>query len=120
MQTGNLSINESVFNSHLSFKPLVAMLKKNIAEGNPGMQKLYGHVVKEFESHPELMGTITDLRLLQPYSELIEELLSAVFPPTTPNMLHAVSLPFKFETVYASPLFRTAFLIPGTNQIKVP
>jgi hypothetical protein len=120
MQTGTVQINESAFNSHLSFKPLVEALKKNIAGGNPGMKKLYGSVVEEIESHPELLATITDLSILKPYSELIEELLSAVFPPTTPNQLYAVALPFKFQTVYTSPLFKTVLLKPGTNEINVP
>ncbi|HEX7903565.1 MAG TPA: hypothetical protein VF487_06785 [Chitinophagaceae bacterium] len=120
MQPGNLTIKESSFNSQLSFKPLVEALKKNIAEGNPGMKKLYGHVLEELNSHPELLLPITDLSVLEPHSELIEELLSAVFPPTTPNNLHAVSLPFRFQTVYASPLFKMLLLKPGTNEINVP
>lgn len=120
MQTGNLHINEAVFNSRLSFRPLVEALKKNIAEGNPGMKKLYGKVVKEVEAHPELLSPITDLSLLEPHSELIEELLSAVFPPTTRNFLYGVSLPFKFTTVYTSPLFKSILLKPGSNEINVP
>jgi len=76
MQNGTLSFDESLFNSHLSFRPLLAALKKNIAEGNPGVQKLYGRVVTEFESHPELMQDIDDLSILAPYAELIEELLA--------------------------------------------
>lgn len=120
MLNGNLQVNESVFNSRLSFKPLVEALKKNIAEGNPGMQKLYGQVIKDFEALPHLMEPISDLAVLQPHSELIEELLSAVFPPTTPNQLYAVAMPFKFQTVYASPLFKAMLIIPGTNQINVP
>lgn len=120
MQNGELKINESSFNSYLSFRPLVEALKKNIAAGNPGMQRLYGGVLKEFEAHPELLEVITDRNMLQPFSGLIEELLSAVFPATTPYNIHAVSLPFKFETVYSSPLFKTMLLKPGTNLINVP
>ncbi len=120
MQTGNLQINEAVFNSRLSFRPLVEALKKNITEGNPGMKKLYGKVVKDVEAHPELLNPITDLSLLEPHSELIEELLSAVFPPTTRNFLYGVSLPFKFTTVYTSPLFKSILLKPGSNEINVP
>ncbi|MES1197921.1 MAG: hypothetical protein ABUL41_01435, partial [Chitinophagaceae bacterium] len=82
MTNGALSVDESLFNSQLSFKSLVGALKKNIAEGNPGVQKLYGRVVTEFESHPELMQNIVDLSILDPHSELIEELLAAIFPPT--------------------------------------
>jgi hypothetical protein len=114
-----LLFDESLFNSNLSFYPLVMALKKNIDEGNPGMKKLYGNVVKEFESHPELMKTITDLDILIPYTELIEELLSAVFPPTTANYMYGVAIPFRHTAVYASPRFKS-MLRPGTNEINVP
>jgi hypothetical protein len=120
MQDGNLNIHESLFNSYLSFRPLVQALKKNIAEGNPGMQKLYGHVVAEFEAHPELLETIVDTKILHPYTELIEELLSAVFPPTTANFMYGVAMPFKFRAVYVSPRFKENLLKPGTNEIEVP
>jgi hypothetical protein len=120
MQDGALHFSESLFNSHLSFRPLVNALKKNITEGNPGMQKLYGDVVIEFESHPELMGTITDLSVIQPHTELIQELLSAVFPPTTANYMYGVSIPFKNQTVYVSPLFKNLLLKPGTDEMHIP
>src|SRR5215213_9692272 len=95
MQDGAVRFDESLFNSHLSFAPLVKSLKKNIEEGNPGMKKLYGRVLEEFESHPELMTTITDLNVLLPHTDLIEELLSAVFPLTSANYMYGVSIPFK-------------------------
>ena len=107
MQDGTILFDEALLNSHLSFSPLVKALKKNIAEGNPGMKKLYGRVVEEFESHPELMNTITDLSILIPNTELIEELLSAVFPPTTANFMYGVSIPFKHLAVYSSPRFKS-------------
>ena len=119
MQDGALLFDEKLFNAYLSFQPLVMALKKNIEEGNPGMKKLYGQVVEEFESHPELMTTITDLSILDSHSELIEELLSAVFPPTTANYMYGVAIPFKHQAVYTSPLFKT-MLKPGTNEIDVP
>src|SRR5689334_11797636 len=84
------------------------------------MKKLYGQVVKEIESHPELLETITDLSVLEPHTQLIEELLSAVFPPTTNNLMYGVSLPFKFQAVYVSPLFKANLLKPGSNEINVP
>jgi hypothetical protein len=108
-----------VFNSLLSFRPLVAALKKNIEEGNAGMKKLYGHVVWELESRPELMGTIHDLSLLDPHHELIEELLSAVFPPTTANFMYGISYPFRNLAVYASPLFKQLMIRKNTNEILV-
>jgi hypothetical protein len=118
MQDGVFLYNESLFNSYLSFSPLVKALKKNIEEGNPGMKKLYGNMVQEFESHPEMMNTVTDLNILTSNSELIEELLSAVFPPTTANFMYGIAIPFTHQAVYASPHFKT-MLKPGTNEINV-
>jgi hypothetical protein len=120
MQDGVLHPTVYTFNSHLSFRPLLEALKENIAKGNPGMQKLYGQVVREFESHPELMEPITDFNVARKHSELIEELLSAVFPPTTANYMYGVAIPFSTEAVYASPHFQELLLKPGTREIDVP
>jgi hypothetical protein len=119
MEDGVIHFSESLFNSRLSFRPLIDALKKNIQEGNPGMQKLYGQVVTAFESHPELMAPVDDLTILRPHAELIQELLSAVFPPTTANQMFGVSLPFDNTVVYASPVFKTVLLKPGTHEINI-
>jgi hypothetical protein len=120
MQEKKIVKKELLVNSRLSFTPLLAALKKSIREGHPGMQKLYGQVLKDFELHPELLSPITDLSLLNNHTELIEELLSAVFPPTTANYMYGVSIPFKNISVYASPLFKIYLLSPGSNEIQVP
>lgn len=120
MQDGTFNLSENLFNSHLSFRQLVTALKNNIADGNPGMQKLYGHVVAEFETYPHLLETITDLNILQPHKELIEELLSAVFPPTTANYMYGILFPFQNLAVYASPRFKQLLLKPGSNEVIIP
>jgi hypothetical protein len=122
MQRGTLPIDESLINSRLSFRPFIHALKKNIAEGNPGLKKLYGGVVTEFESHPELMDTITDLGVLLPHAELIEELLASIFSPTSVHHdnIYAIALPLKFQTVYTSRLFQHLFIKRGTNEINLP
>jgi hypothetical protein len=120
MQAEDPKKNEVRFTSFLSFRPLLEALKKNIKAGNPGMLKLYGQVVTDFESHPELLQPIPDLNVLFKYSELIEELISAVFPPTTTNYMYGVSVPFKFRAVYGSPVFQKNMIKPGTNEILMP
>lgn len=113
-------ISAFIKQDHLSFAPLVNSLRKNIQEGNPGMKKLYGQVLSEMEAHPELLQPITDTDKILKYSELIEELLSAVFPPTTANYMYGVSLPFSLKAIYASPLFRKNLIKPDTNEIQLP
>jgi hypothetical protein len=122
MQKEKFSFDESLINSRLSFRPFIHALKKNINDGNPGIKKLYGGVVEEFESHPELMENITDLAVLLPHAELIEELLASIFLPTSlpHENIYAIALPFKFQTVYTSRLFQHLFIKRGTNEINLP
>ncbi len=109
-----------VFHSRLSFCPLLEALKKNMQEGNQGIQKMYGQVVQEIESIPELLQPITDLSVIDPHTELIEELLSAIFPPTTANFMYGVAVPFTQEMLYASPVFQQMLMKPGSRFMQVP
>jgi hypothetical protein len=93
----------ALFNSRLSFKPLVDALRQNINHNKTGLHKLYNQVIAAFDDRPELLKPIEDLSILAPHEELIQELLSAVFPPTTANQMYGVSLPFSNTVVFASP-----------------
>ena len=117
-----IPFDNSVFNSRLSFLPLIASLKKAIAEGKPGSQKLYGGLIESFEAIPELLQPIEETSLLEKHNELVEMLLATVFPPTNSEAdnLYAVALPFTFNTIYSSHLFHHSFLKAGTNEINVP
>ena len=113
---------EYVFNSRLSFQPLIKHLKKTIAEGKPGAQKLYGDIIEKFESVPELLQPFSDLSLLQPHAEIIEMLLATLFPPTSSEHenMYAVGYPFRFNVIYSSRMFQSMFVEPGTTETKVP
>jgi hypothetical protein len=110
------------FNSLLSLKPLVVVLKKMITEGRPGARKLYQNLLQEIESKPELLQPIEDLAPLNKNAELVETLLSTIFPPSTSanEGLYAISFPFRHETIYASPGFRDLFLTDNGNIINPP
>lgn len=120
MSTNNHPDRDLIIHGQLSFRPLVLALRKNVEEGNPGMKKLYGQVLSHFKTRPELMSVITDPELLRQNSELIEELLSAVFPPTTVNFMYGVTIPFSLHAVYASPQFRKRLLKPASSEISIP
>src|SRR5689334_20626184 len=94
------------FNSFLSLKLLLLVLKRMIVEGKPGAKRLYQGLITELENHPELLEPMPDCGIVNAEAELVETLLSTIFPPsTTSNQgIYAVSLPFKPETVYASPV----------------
>ena len=70
-------------NSLLSLQPLVTVLKKMIAEQKPGAKKLYSGLIREIESRPELLQPMTDVSILEKDTELVEAILSTIFPPST-------------------------------------
>lgn len=110
------------FNSTLSLRPLVYVLKKMISEGKPGAQRLYQGILKDIDAKPDLLEPITDEKTVKDNAELIETLLSTIFPPSTSATegMYAVAFPFRSETVYTSPSFRELFLQEGSSAIVVP
>ena len=111
-----------VFNSRLSFLPLITSLKKTIAERKPGYQQLYGEVLERFESSPELLKPIEDFSVLEKHQQLIELLLDILFSPISSESENsfAVALPFTFHTIYSSRSFQQSFLKKHSNEINVP
>ena len=108
MQTGSI---EHGFNSLLSLKPLTEVLKKMIDERKPGARKLYQTLLDEIEVQPALLEPVSDPSLFLEHAELVESLLSTIFPPSTEENqgMHAISFPFRSETIYASPSFKEQF-----------
>lgn len=113
--------NNSAFNSVLSIKPLVGVLKKMIDEGKPGARKLYQYLLTELEATPALLQPINESSEVRAYDELLETVLSTIFPPGTGanQGMYAVSFPFRSETIFASPSFKKQFLKDDSNNICV-
>jgi hypothetical protein len=110
------------FNSLLSIKPLVSVLNQMIVQGKPGAKILYENLLKKIEQHPELLKPIEDVSVLVPHKEVIETLLSTIFPPTkvANGGMYAISFPFRSDTIFASPSFKEEFLPGGTYNITLP
>jgi hypothetical protein len=110
------------FNSVLSFQPLVLVLKKMIADGKTGARKLYEGLLNELGQFPELLQPMEDLNQMESHSELLETLLTTIFPPSTNSTqgIYAVTLPFQSDTIYSSPDFGKMFLKQGSNEIQLP
>jgi len=108
--------------SLLSLQPLVSVVQKMVREGRPGARKLYGEILKEIEAKPELLQPVNDLAILEPHKELVESVLSTIFPPSSSanEGLYAISIPFRPEIVYASPGFEKLFLKEGSNKLVMP
>jgi hypothetical protein len=109
------------FNSHLSLQPILAVLKRMIDEDRPGAKKLFGRLLTEIESKPELLQTMDDPEALLKNTEPVEALLAVIFPPSTSfnQGVYAISFPFRKETIYASSAFKKHFLKDGSNTIEL-
>lgn len=113
--------NNSGFNSVLSIRPLVQVLNKMIAEGKPGARRLYQQLLDEIEATKGLMQPVNETSEVLAHGELLDTLFSTIFPPGTGvnQGMYAISFPFRSETIFASPAFRTQFLKEGDNNICV-
>ena len=121
-ETTKLAQMHQHYNSLLSIRPLVAVLKKMVTENRPGARRLYEGLLNDIEANPQLLQSTDNPGVFSENSALIETLLSTIFPPsTTANEgLYAISFPFRHETIYASAPFRDLFLNRENNIIRLP
>ena len=71
------------FGSVLSLEPLIQFWKKLLAEGSSAKASFAKTIQEELEKAPELSGPIEDLSVLDRHRELLDLLLSVVFPAAT-------------------------------------
>ena len=116
-----MTTSSNIFNSLFSLKPLIQVLQRMVSENKPGARKLYEDLLKEVQTKPELLEPITDNEILKKDKEIVEIVLSTIFPPSTSanQGMYAVSFPFSSETVYSSPTFKDQFLQNGSSIISV-
>ena len=95
------------FKSRLSLRPLLDFWERLLAEGSGGMNSLGPVIRQKLENAPELREPIEDLTILENHQELIDLLMSVVFPPAFwESDCAAAFVPFQFTGFYATPLSR--------------
>jgi hypothetical protein len=110
------------FRPVLTFEPLIRFWR-SASEGPPSITAtLAGHLLERVEATPELRGEITDKAVLRQHEDLVESLLSAIFPAAVADeMLGAAMPPFGFTPFYTTPAFRKAELLgPLAEQVLQP
>jgi hypothetical protein len=113
---------QTSFHSRLSFAPLIRLWESIATEGRPGMQQVYKNLLDKVKQFPELLEPIEDDTVLERHKELIEEMMTTIFPVTVSDQkdLFAVSVPFQYKTIYASQSFRNTFLGGAGDMIVMP
>ena len=111
------------FKSRLSLTPLLDFWERLLAEGQCGINLLGPVIRQKLENAPELKKPIEDLAILEKHRELIELLMSVVFPPAFwESDCAAAFVPFQFTSFYATPAFKSLFMMeePGfTLQLNI-
>jgi hypothetical protein len=111
------------FKSRLSLKPLLDFWERLLAEGKCGMNSLGPVIRQKLENAPELQEPIEDLAILANHQELMDLLMSVVFPPAFwESDCAAAFVPFQFSSFYATPAFKILFRMEGpgfTPQLNI-
>ena len=106
-----LDVKDYPFRSVLSFKPLIDYLNAHMSRSRGPAVCLKEDFQEMVRQVPELMGPIEDLSLLDRHKDLVQRLMSFVFPPVfwDTEPLAAV-VPFSVQPVFVLPRFKQLFL----------
>ena len=94
------------FICQLSLTPLIAFWQQAIATRHPIKAGIASMVQDKLRQAPELLEPITDQALIAQHRELVDMLMSVVFPQASWEQAYAAALlPFHLQSFYATPSF---------------
>jgi hypothetical protein len=94
------------FTCELSLAPLIAFWQQTITPAHPIKGTLASMVQDQLRQAPELLEPITDHTVIPRHRELIDVLMTVVFPQAFWEQAYAaVMIPFQLRSVYATPAF---------------
>jgi GAF domain-containing protein len=112
--------SEFPFRCELSLAPLIAFWAQ--AAGEPSAKGALARIIgEEVQRTPELMGTIEDQGVIERHRELVDVLMTAIFPPAAWEQEYiAAMVPFQLRGFYETPLMRRLLIgKDGTLQGRV-
>ncbi|MDN5203751.1 GAF domain-containing protein [Fulvivirgaceae bacterium BMA10] len=102
----NYSLVSFPFSTKLSFDPLFEQFEKEL-KNNDGNLYLQKKILKGLKNFPELRKTIEDVSELTRYEEVMDLVVSSLFPVANmENALTAITQPFQMEAIYSTPKYR--------------
>jgi hypothetical protein len=94
------------FTCQLSLAPLIAFWQQTISNQHPIKAAIARMVQDQLRQAPELLKPITDQAILVQHQELVDMLMSVVFPQASWDQAYAAALlPFHLQSFYATPAF---------------
>ena len=99
------------FASELSLAPLVAFWQQTMHRDHPVEGALVAKVQQALQEAPALLEPITDGAVIAQHQEIVDTLMSVIFPRASGNEVHAAALwPFYLRSFYATPAFARRLL----------
>ena len=115
-----LSIDTFPFKTSLSLVPLIRYWQSKIKDDNKGISRFALEINRHLQSAPELQEPCHDCTNLQGHEDLIELLMTAIFPPATwDSAIRGALIPYQNTSFYQTSKFREIF-IHENNQLKRP
>jgi len=99
------------FASELSLAPLVAFWQQTMHRDHPVEGALAIKVHQALQEAPALLEPITDGSVIAQHQEIVDTLMSVIFPRASGDEVHAAALwPFYLRSFYATPAFARQLL----------
>ena len=108
----NVITNDRTFpvNSKLYLKLLIDFWKNEILSNDIYKNMYSTNLEQQLAEAPELLKPIDDLSIIDKYRDLIDLLMTAIFPPARSDTdIAAAYIPFTKETIYVTPTYRRLF-----------
>jgi len=111
----DIAASDFAFKSVPNLKLLLALWRQYESDENPHRAALARGINAALKNAPELAEPIGDPAVIAKHAQLVEQLMSAVFPSAyADEILGAASTPFQFQPFFATPGFkRLAPLLRG-------
>jgi hypothetical protein len=102
------------FKSVFSLAPLIKFWDQFLADGKSVKAAMAKTIHQELQNAPELLEPIEDISILERHQELVEMLMSIVFPPAfCEKDCSAAFLPYHFQSVFSTPAFQRLIMLDG-------
>ena len=108
--------------SQISFKPFVDYVKQKRSVTSEMKDRLYNHLIRKFESEPQLLEPISDIDLINEHVDLMELLTTSLFPVVAKQEQNnfALASPYQFRVFYYSDNFRKLFFDNEEQYLLLP
>ncbi|AKD02038.1 GAF domain-containing protein [Pontibacter korlensis] len=112
-----LSVNDFPFKTTLSLAPLISYWEDKLVNDPNCNTGRVRELIKLLRSTPELMGSIQDVSVIDKHIDTVDVLMEDIFPGALwENDLKAVSVPFRFQSFYATPKLEELELLEGNDS----